>query len=68
MQLHDITRVRQFLTHDFSVLVANALVSSWLDYCNLLFISLSKFNLHKLQCIQKTAARIVSNTIVDIPA
>ena len=51
--------VRQFLTHDASVLVANALVSSRLDYCNSLFRSLAKFNLHKLQCIQNSAARIV---------
>ena len=54
--------LRRFLTHDVSVLVANALVSSRLDYCNSLFRSLSKFNLHKLQCIQNSAARIVSNT------
>ena len=44
------------------VLVANALISSQLDYCNSLFRSLSKLNLHKLQCIQNSAARIVSNT------
>ena len=43
------------------VLVVNTLVSSQLDYCNSLFRSLSKFNLHKLQCIQNSAARIVSN-------
>ena len=48
--------------HDVSVLVANALVSSRLDYCNSIFTSLSKFNLCKLQCIQKSAARIISNT------
>ena len=59
MQLRD---VRRFLIHDASVLVANALVSSRLDYCNSLFRSLSKFNFHKLQCIQNSAARIVSNT------
>ena len=47
---------------DVSVLVANALVSSRLDYCNSLFRSLSKFNLCKLQCIQNSTARIVSNT------
>ena len=52
----------QFLTHDVSVLVANALVSSRLDFCNSLFRSLSKFNLCKLQCIQISAARIVSTT------
>ena len=61
-QLHDFRRVRRFLTHDVSVLVANALVSSRMDYCNSLFRSLSKFNLRKLQCIQNNAPRIVSNT------
>ena len=62
VKLHDFRHVRWFLTHDVSVLVANAIVSSRLDYCNSLFRSLSKFNLHKLQCIQNSAAKIVSNT------
>ena len=62
LQLRDFRHVGRFLTHDASVLVANALVSSRLDYCNSLFRSLSKFNLHKFQCIQNSAARIVSNT------
>ena len=62
VKLHDFRHVRRFLTHDVSVLVANALVSSRLDYCNSLFRSLSKFSLRKLQCIQNSAARIVSNT------
>ena len=42
--------------------MANALISSRWDYCNSLFRSLSKFNLRKLQCIQNSAARIVTNT------
>ena len=46
-QLPDFRHVRWFLTHDASVLVAYALVSSRLDYCNSLFRSLSKFNLRK---------------------
>ena len=41
--------------------VANAFVSSRLDYYNSLFRSLSKFNLHKLQSIENSAARIVTN-------
>ena len=61
VKLCDFRHVRLFLTHDVSVLVANALISSRLDYCNSLFRSLSKFNLRKLQCIQNSAA-IVSNT------
>ena len=62
VQLRHFRSVGQFLTHDASVLVANALVSSQLYYCNSLFRSLSKFNMHILQCIQNSAARIVSNT------
>ena len=62
VRLRDFRQVRWFLTHDASIIMANALVSSRLDYCNSLFRSLSKFNLLKLQCSQNSAARIVSNT------
>ena len=62
VQLHDFRPVRQFLTHEGSVLVASVLVSSQLDNCNLLFRSFSNFNLRKLQCIQNSAATIASNT------
>ena len=62
VQLRNFRHVRRFLTHDASVLVANAVITSRLDYCNSLFRSLSKFNLRKLQCIQNNAARIISNT------
>ena len=61
IQRKDFRNIRQFLTHDAAVSVANAFVSSWLDYCNSLFRSLSKFNLHRLQSIQNSAARIVTN-------
>ena len=37
--------------------MANALVSSQVDYCNSLLRSLSKFKLHKLQCIQKQCSQ-----------
>ena len=62
VELRDFRYVRRFFTHDASVLVAIALVSSRLDYCSSLFRSLSKFSLRKLQCIQNSAARIVLNT------
>ena len=42
VKLRDFRHVRQFLTHDASILVANAFVSSWLDYCNSLLRSLSQ--------------------------
>ena len=44
------------------MLVANAFVSSQLNYCNSLFRSLSKASLHRLQSIQNCAARIVTNS------
>ena len=62
IHLRDFRNIRQFLTHDASVSVVNAFVSSWLDYCNSLFRSLSKFHLHRLQSIQNSAARNVTNS------
>ena len=62
IQLRDFRNIRQFLTQDAAVSVANAFVSSRLNYCNSLFRSLSKFNLHRLQFIQNNAARIVTNS------
>ena len=62
IQLSYFRNIRQFLTQDAAVSVANAFVSSWLDYCNSLFRSHSKFNLHRLQCIRNSAARIVTNS------
>ena len=61
LQMCDLRRIRKYLTSEVAVLAANALVSSRLDYCNSLFRGLSGFNQHKLQSIQNTLARIVTN-------
>ena len=61
LQMCDLCRIRQYLTPEVVVIAANALVSSRLDYCNSLFRGLSCFNQHKLQSIQNTLARIVTN-------
>ena len=60
-ELRDFRNIRQFLTEDAAVLVANAFVSSQLDHCNSFFRSLSKVNLHRIQSIQNSAARIITN-------
>ena len=39
ISLRDLYRIRRFLSIDTSVVIANALVSSRLDYCNSLFRS-----------------------------
>ena len=45
----DLYRIRPLLDLQTSVLLANALVSSRLDYCNSLFLSLTDFELRRLQ-------------------
>ena len=60
--LKDLRRAKRYLTKSTFILVANALVSSRLDYFISFCSSLSKFNLHKLQCLQNGVARIVTNT------
>ena len=41
-QLHEVRRVRRYLNHETAVKVANALVSSRLDYCNSLLYNTKK--------------------------
>ena len=43
------------------IITTNALVSSYIDYCNSLFRNLSSFNMDELQYIQNTLARTVTN-------
>ena len=58
--LRDLHHIRRFLSYDVSIMVANALVSSHLDYCNSLFRSLSSKNITRLQNVQNCLARFVS--------
>ena len=60
--VRDLKRLRGHLTHEAALVAANALVGSHLDYCNSLFRGLSALDLHKLQCVQNSLARIVANT------
>jgi hypothetical protein len=62
VNLRDFCRIRRYLSKDVAITVANSLISSLLDYCNSLFRSLSFKELHRLQCLQNAAARIVTNT------
>ena len=45
-----------------SVLLANALVSSRLDYSNSLFLSLTDFELRRLQLVQNSLCRVVTRS------
>ena len=52
VQARDLYRIRPLLDLNTSVLLANALVSSRLDYCNSLFLLLTDFELRRLQLVQ----------------
>ena len=56
--LRDLHYIGRFLSYDMSVMVANALVSSHLDYCNSLFRCLSSKNITRLQNIQNCLVRL----------
>ena len=53
---------RHLLPLSAATALANSLVSSKLDYCNSLYNGISQANLNKIQRIQNTLARVVTNT------
>ena len=61
--IRDIRRIRHLLPLSAAATaLANSLVSSKLDYCNSLYNGISQANLNKIQRIQNTLARVVTNT------
>ena len=58
----DLYRIRPLLDLNTSVLLANALVSSRLDYCNSLFLSLTDFEIRRLQLVQNSLCRVVTRS------
>ena len=58
----DLYRICPLLDINTSVLLANALVSSRLDYCNSLFLSLTDFELRRLQLVQNSLCRVVTRS------
>ena len=58
----DLYRIRLLLDLKTSVFLANALVSSRLDYCNSLFLSLTGFELRRLQLVQNSLCRVVTRS------
>ena len=59
VHVRDLYRIRPLLDLNTSVLLGNALVSSRLDYCNALFLSLTDFDLRRLQLVQNSLCRVV---------
>ncbi len=59
--LHNIRKIRPFLTQHAAQLLVQALVISRLDYCNALLAGLPSNAIKPLQMIQNAAARLVFN-------
>ena len=60
--VRDLYRICSLLDLNTSVLLVNALVSSRLDDCNSLFLSLTDFELRRLQLVQNSLCRIVTRS------
>ena len=60
--IRDICRICHRLPLSAATALANSLVSSKLDYCNSLYSGISQANLNKLQRIQNSLARVITNT------
>ena len=65
MQLRDFGLVKQFFTRDATILVANALANSQLDYCNLFFRNLSSIYIN--YSVFKIVLLELYQTSVDAP-
>ncbi len=60
--IREIRRIRHLLDMDSAISIANALVSSRLDYCNSLLYGLPKKQIYKLQLVQNSLARVVTRS------
>ena len=58
--IRDFSRIRRIISRSVAITLANALVSSRLDYCNSLLYSLTKKEMGRLQRVQNTLCRITS--------
>ena len=61
-QLHDLSKIRRFVTEGAAKTMVHAFISSRLDYCNALLYGLPNYLLDKLQYVQNSAARLVTYT------
>ena len=62
LQLHELRRIRPFISKTAAITLANTFVHSHLDFYNSLFYGLPKYSIHRLKNVQNTVARIISNS------
>jgi hypothetical protein len=57
--IRQLRQIRPCLNTATAIILANALVSSKLDYCNSLYYNLPNSSIHRLQLVQNSLARVV---------
>jgi len=62
-QLYNISKIRKYLTKPACERLINSFVTSRLDYNNALLYGSAKYQIHRLQVLQNTAARTISLTL-----
>ena len=62
MHLHNIGRIRRFLTADAAKILVHALIMSQMDYANALLLSASDYLIARLQRIQNAGASLITRT------
>jgi hypothetical protein len=62
-QIRQLRQIRSSLDRNSTIILANALVTSKLDYCNSLLYSLPATTINRLQRVQNSLARVVDPSI-----
>ena len=60
--LHNIRRIRKFLTMESTKVLVHAFMMGCIDYCNSLLYGLPTTHINKLQRVQNAAARLICST------
>ena len=60
LSLHELSKIRKFISQEDIERVVHAFFSSKLDYCNGLFYGLSSSEIQKFQRLQNSAARLIT--------
>ena len=57
--LHNLRRIKKYLSRDSLITLVHAFITSRLDYCNGLLFGLPNVQIAKLQRVQNAAARLI---------
>ena len=60
-QLHNIRRIRKYLSRESAETLIHAFITSRVDYCNSFLYGLPKCQLNKLQRVQNAAVSLIFN-------